>query len=921
MDWDHTLNLPKTSFPMKAELVKREPQFQRFWQEQDIYHKALEKPAPRGLFILHDGPPYSNGDIHMGHALNKTLKDIIVKFRMLQGYRSPFVPGWDNHGMPIENEVTKEFRRKGEKPDKVTLRKRCREYAAHFVNRQREQFQRLGCIGDWKNPYLTMSYEFEATLVRVFGELVERGYIYRGLKPVLWCPVCETALADAEIEYHTHTSPSITVRFALKEDPGGVFPAEDGKQAYILIWTTTPWTIPSNLAVAVHPAEPYAIVETDGAQYLLAEALVESTMSRIGAKEYRVVRTVPGNQLSGLVFQHPLYGRESPVVFADYVTMTEGTGVVHIAPGHGEEDFHTGQEYGLQVLCPVDVQGKFTAEVGERIAGKYVRDADAEIIEWLREQGALMAHEPYEHQYPYCWRCHSPLLFRATVQWFMNIDHKNHRQRCLEAIDRVKWFPPQSINRIRSMVQGRPHWCLSRQRAWGVGIPAFYCKACGEVLLEPALIARIADEVEKAGSDVWFEKPAEFFLPEGIRCPKCGNTTFDKEDDILDVWFDSGCTHRAVLEKRPELRWPSDVYLEGSDQHRGWFNSSLMIAVATKDDAPYRAVITNGWMLDGEGRAMHKSWGNVISPLEVINKYGADVLRLWVSSCNYFEDVRLSFEILDRTAEAYRRIRNTIRFLLGNLYDYDPAQHRVVESQMLPLDQWAMARTRKLLADCVAAYEVYEFHRVYQNVHNFCVVDMSAFYLDVLKDRLYCSPPTSHERRSAQTVLHFIAQTLAQLLAPIITHTAEEVWQALPGENKALSVLLSQLPEDPFSVHDDAMLERWEPVLAVRETVNKAMEQARQSEMIRRSQEAALHIKMDDETWSALKPFFADLSTLYMVSSVEVEQWDEEEVSVTVRKAEGEKCPRCWQIRTDIGTDAEYPDLCARCAAAVRAIG
>ncbi len=910
MEYDKTVNLPKTAFPMKADLVRREPQFQQIWAREQVYQKLAARNTPKGRFVLHDGPPYSNGDIHMGHAMNKILKDIVVKSHALEGYATPYVPGWDNHGLPIENEVSREFRRKHQQPDRLTLRRRCREYAAGFVQRQREQFERLGVLGDWDHPYLTMDAHFEATIVRVFGEMVRGGYIYRGLKPVMWCPDCETALADAEIEYHTHTSPSIMVAFTLKSDPDGVFGSD--RTGRVLIWTTTPWTIPANMAVAVHPDEAYVLVDAGPYRYLLAEALLEPVMERCGISEYTPVATVTGNALSQLVFSHPLYDRESPVVLASYVTMTDGTGVVHTAPGHGADDFQTGMTFGLDPYCPVDAHGRFMPGVGERIEGVRVQEANQLVIDWLDESGALMAHEPYEHQYPYCWRCHNPLIYRATVQWFMNIDHNGHRQRCLEQIESVQWFPRQGQNRIKAMVEGRPDWCLSRQRSWGVGIPAFHCADCGHSVLDHTVIERVADIMESRGSDVWYEEPAAFFLGD-YRCPACGGGRFEKETDILDVWFDSGSTHRAVLEARDELQWPADVYLEGSDQHRGWFNSSLMIAVATRGAAPYRQVITSGWMLDGEGKAMHKSRGNVIAPKDVINKYGADVLRLWVSGCNYFEDVRMSYELMDRVAESYRRIRNTMRFILGNLSDYDPETDTVAEEAMHPLDRWALAAVRQTAAECRAAYQVHEFNRVFHALHNVCAVELSSFYLDVLKDRLYAEFAASHLRRSAQTALSAIARLLTQLMAPILSHTAEEVWQLLPDSAKEPSVFLSVYAE-PIHEADEAVLASWQPVIDLRTEVNRALETARQEGQIKRSQDARVSISVPNELHEQLTPFTSMLSELLMVSECTVTEAQEDAVHVSVSVADGAKCPRCWRICGDIGADSAFPDVCGRCA-------
>ncbi len=943
MDYKHTLNITLNdrdpgAMSQRANLPTREPEIQRRWDEIGLYRLSLEKPAPSGTFILHDGPPYSNGDIHLGHALNKIAKDIIVKYRTLQGYRAPYVPGWDNHGMPIENNVAREFRERGETPDRVTLRRRCREYAAVWVNRQREQFRRLGVRGDWDNPYLTMSADFEARIIEVFGRLAEKGYIYRGLKPVLWCATCETALADAEVEYGEHTSTSIYVRFPVRSDPSGVFGSagDNPEHAYVLIWTTTPWTIPANLALAVHEDAEYLVLAANGDRYIVAEPLAAKVMHDIGGTVgdelphgCEVVKRLRGRDLEGLVCRHPLFDRDSPVVFAPYVTMEDGTGVVHTAPGHGKEDFETGRSYGLEVLCPVDASGAFTQQAGERFVGARIHggEADRRVMDALAESGHLLSSRSYSHSYPHCWRCHNPLLFRATVQWFMDIDHEGHRQKALDAIEATSWIPPVSINRIRSMVSGRPDWCLSRQRAWGVGIPAFYCRACGTETLDKRAIDAVHDLVLRENADVWYARTAEEILPEGFACAKCGGTAFDKETDILDVWFDSGSTHFAVLESdlRPELTWPADLYLEGSDQHRGWFNSSLMVAVGVRGQAPYRTVITNGWTLDDTGKAMHKSLGNVVSPLDIMERYGADILRLWVASTDYFEDVRCSDDQIKQVAEAYRRIRNTLRFLVNNLADstrgfcrFDPETDTVPTDRMLGLDRWILARMGRIAEACRAGYDAYEFHRVFHAVHNFCAVDLSAFYLDVIKDRLYCEGAGSHERLSAQTALYALAHDLAVIVSPILSHTADEVWWLL-GLTDPPSAQLADWPQIRVAEAEE-LLAAWEPVLALRETVNQAIENARQSKKIGNPLEASVRIETDIASSMALAPFVADLPIVLKVSSASVAGIEgTASPQVTVAPADGTKCARCWLVRADVGTDATHPDLCSRCARVVQA--
>jgi isoleucyl-tRNA synthetase len=929
MEYKNTLNITLSdkhpgAMPQRGNLPILEPQIQKYWEDLDIYKLSLEKDAPKGAFILHDGPPYSNGNIHLGHALNKIAKDIIVKYKTMRGYRSPYVPGWDNHGMPIENEVSKEFRRKQIKPDRVTVRKRCREYAQEFVERQKAQFKRLGIRGDWKDPYTTMDSNFESRIVSVFGEMAELGYIYRGLKPVLWCSSCETALADAEVEYDEHISNSIYVRFAVHKDPNHLFgdTLSSNARHYIIAWTTTPWTIPANMALAVHPDEDYRIVQVGEERYLIASPLVEKTLAVIApGLPSKDIWHGKGKTLEGVVAVHPLAKRDSPVVFANYVTMEDGTGVVHTAPGHGKEDFDTGKTYGLEVLCPVDERGAFTQQAGDEFVGARILtgDADKLVMETLRQRGALLAHHRFSHSYPHCWRCHNPLIFRATVQWFMNIDHNNHRQRSLKAIAETQWYPKVSVNRISSMVAGRPDWCLSRQRSWGVGIPAFYCKKCGRDILEKETIEAVSEWVRKESSDVWFIRPASELLPEGYRCPSCGGNEFEKETDILDVWFDSGSTHRAVLENTERwsaLKWPADVYLEGSDQHRGWFNSSLMISVATKNRAPYETVITNGFTVDEEGRKMSKSLGNVIDPLKVMQTFGADILRLWVASTDYFEDVRCGESIIETAGEAYRRIRNTFRFLVNNLHDFDPSKDSIPEEKMMELDRWALAQLDQTVSKSLEGYECYEFHRVYHAVHNFCAVELSAFYLDVLKDRIYCSGKTSWERRSAQTALFRIAETMARLLAPILSHTMEEVWGYLRLRDKFPSVQLTDFPETNPEKYSDILL-RWEPLMALRERVSVAVESARREKRIGNPLESMVVIKANSSALGWLKPFMEILPVVFKVSDVRVEDSNSQEEIIYVAPAEGVKCARCWQVKQDVGVIGNYEDLCRRCAIVV----
>lgn len=924
MDYSKTLNLPKTDFAMKANLAHREPDRLAAWNEMDLYRLLMDRPSPKGPFVLHDGPPYANGDIHMGHALNKTLKDFVVRSHAMMGYRTPYVPGWDCHGMPIENKVREEFLKRKETPSRDEIRKACREYAARWVQVQSAEFQRLGVIGDWPNPYRTMNDHQVAQEIRVFGELADRGFIYRGLKPVMWCTKDETALAEAEIEYAEHTSPSIYVRFALRTDPNGIFTDLAAEQPdtkpYTIIWTTTPWTVPANTAVAVAPDALYAVAQVGDALYLMAEELLEPTMEALGVYQWEILKRVPGKDLLGLEFSHPIFDRTSRLITADYVTMDTGTGVVHTAPGHGREDFESAQRWNLEIINPVGPNGVFTEEGGP-FAGMRIEAADKAVRETLESNGSLLAESEYVHSYPHCWRCHTPLVFRTSVQWFMNIDHNGHRERALKHINDVQWVPGESINRISAMVSQRPDWCLSRQRAWGVGIPVFLCTKCDEPLLNSKYINLVADLVEREGSDVWFTRLAEEILPSGTKCQKCGCASFRKETDIFDVWFDSGSTCRTVMEANPELPYPADVYLEGSDQHRGWFNAALMVGEATKDAPPYRAVVTNGFMVDEHGWAMSKSKGTGVSPQVIINKFGADVLRLWVSSTDYTQDARFGPQILDRVADAYRKIRNTFRFLLSNLSDFNYQKDAVAPSALTEIDRWAVNRLTEVLASCKAGYNDYEFTRVYRDVYGFCVTDLSAFYMDALKDRLYAEAPDSAERRSAQTALFHIAKALLTLMAPILVFTADEAWEELRKSDStlpenvhlAMFVEADELPVAPTSVD-------WNLVLTIRDDVNKALEEARNNGEINKRTEARIAIpvpgpyEISEDTFTNWQPVLREALNVAQVTSYP----GSGEAGVRVGTAEGEKCPRCWLFKSDIGANETHPELCARCASVVK---
>lgn len=899
---------------MKADLPNREPGFQKFWDDARVYEKIAGRDAAKGTFVFHDGPPYSNGDIHMGHALNKTLKDIIVRYKAMSGYRVPYIPGWDNHGLPIEQKVAEEFRKKHETPTKLELRKACRVYADKWVGIQREQLKRLGLVSDWDHPYLTMNREYEATIIKVFGELVEQGYVYRGLKPIYWCINDETALAEAEIEYADHTSHSIFVRFPLVTDPNGLFGDSPKERSYTIIWTTTPWTIPANLAVAVHPDYEYAFVDVDGDRYLIAAELVGQTMTAAGKEKYCVAKTVKGRELEGMVFKHPIYDRDSILTHANYVTLEDGTGVVHTAPGHGREDFETGRKYGLEVLNPVDGKGRFTKLAGQFEGLHITKQGNQAVIDALSENGNLLAESTITHSYPHCWRCHKPVVFRATEQWFLSLDHNDLRKRILSEIENsVRCFPAEGRNRLYSMIESSPDWCLSRQRSWGVGIPVLFCEDCGEPVLNKAVIDKVYEDALENGSDSWYEKDASAFVPDGFKCPGCGGSKFKKEEDVLDVWFDSGSSCRAVTE-RLYGDFVADVYLEGSDQHRGWFNKSIIVGTATKGKSPFKDLVTHGYVLDAEGKKMSKSGGNAIPPKEAIKNIGADILRLYVSSLNYFEDVRFGQEMFTRAIDAYRRVRNTFRFILGNLSDFDPAKDAVGYTELHELDRFALHRLQELLGDVTSAYESYEFHKVYHAVHNYCAVDLSGFYLDILKDRLYASKADSMERRSAQTALYEVLSALVRVVAPILAHTAEEAWQAMgSGE----SVHLAEFPVARAEWVDDALASKWARINEVRDRVLAALEEARQSGKIGKPLESRVTLTAPSDLYAFLKPIAGMLPAVFIVSQVKLAQADGDELSVQVEPPVGEKCERCWLVLESVGSHEDHPGLCDRCREAI----
>ena len=916
MDYSKTVNLPKTDFPMKADLANREPDIQKLWEEMDIYKRLLEKDSPKGEFILHDGPPYSNGDMHMGHAMNRSLKDFVVRYKSMSGYRTPFIPGWDNHGLPIEQKVSEEFRKKHLTPTKIEMRKACREYAAKWVDVQRQQLKRLGFVGDWDNPYLTMDYAYEAAIIGVFGELAEQGYVYRGLKPIHWCINDETALAEAEIEYAEHKSPSIYVRFPLVSDPNGLFGDKPRENSYTIIWTTTPWTIPANLAVAVHPEHEYAFVDVGDSRYVIAAELVGQTMTGIGVEDYCVVKTVKGSGLEGMVFKHPLFERNSGLVHAGYVTLEDGTGVVHTAPGHGREDFETGQRYGMEPLNPVNGAGYFTKEAGQFEGLHILRQGNAAVVEALRESGNLLADSEVAHSYPHCWRCHKPVVFRTTVQWFMSIDHDDLRKRILSEIEKVDFYPAEGRNRLNAMMENSPDWCLSRQRSWGVGIPVFFCASCDEAIMTKETIDSVRQDMLANGSDSWFAKSAAELLPPGYKCPKCGGTAFTKETDVLDVWFDSGSSCRAVTERKLG-GFQADLYLEGSDQHRGWFNKSIVIGTSTKGSSPFKALVTHGFILDAEGKKMSKSGGNAIAPKEAVKTIGADILRLYISSLNYFEDVRFGSEMFTRATDAYRRMRNTFRFILGNVSDFDPAVNTVPYADMEEIDRYALHSLQELIATATAAYESYEFHKVFHAIYNYCAVDLSSLYLDILKDRLYASAQDSRLRRSAQTALYQILSALTRMLAPIIVHTAEEVWQRIPGEGRANSVFLAAFPEAHPEWTDTELAGKWPGIFEVRDKVLLALEEARQNGVVGKPLESRVRLTVPGELYDFLAPYAEALPAVFIVSQVELVKGDAEDVKVEVTPPLGEKCDRCWLVLESVGSHSKHPTICNRCHEAI----
>ena len=924
-NYKDTLNLPQTSFPMKANLAQREPEMLKSWEAEGVYAAIRAKSAGKPKYVLHDGPPYANGHIHIGHALNKVLKDLIVKYQTMRGHDALYVPGWDCHGLPIEHACLKEMGKRKEEVDRVEFRQQARKYAERFVGIQREGFKRLGIFAEWEKPYLTMNYEYQASIAASFIKLYEDGFIEQRLKPVPWCYDCDTALAEAELEYEDKISKSVYVKF----------PANHAKDASYLVWTTTPWTLPANVGLALHPDLEYVTVETDKGKLIFARDLMQTLQEKLDLKEVKEIESEKGKDFIGLEARHPFLDRVSKIISADYVSATDGTGIVHIAPGHGEDDYKYGHlENGLPIVSPVDSRGKFTAEF-PLCQGDHVFKANPKIAALLTEKGLLLKEEDYSHSYPHCWRCKKPIIFRATTQWFMKIDHKDLRKRMQGAIDKdIQFIPDWGRKRIGAMVETRPEWCLSRQRYWGVPIPVIRCKHCTGVHFVKESKAKILEFFEKEGADAWFAHPAEAFLPAGVKCPKCHKSEFEKETDIIDVWFDSGVSHQAVLHRHPGLRFPADLYLEGSDQHRGWFQSSLTTSMALENESPFKSVLTHGFVMDGQGKKMSKSAGNVVTPQDVMKDFGADVLRLWVTSCDYQFDVRLSNEILKQLVDTYRKIRNTFRYFLSNLYDFDPAKHTVPYEKLHPLDRWAMAKTDRLVASVTDLYERFEFHEIYREVYDFCVADLSSYYLDALKDTLYTAAPDSWLRRSAQTAFFYILSRLVKIVAPILPFTADEVWKSYELEENVTTVHASAWPVS-LGIPTGNEFRDWEHLREVRHLITPFLEKKREAKEIGAGLEAKVIFTAEDsESAEILHRYEKELARVFVVSQVALETKTVEGMEaaeglsavlqkkfglkVLVTKAEGGKCVRCWNYSSSLGRDPEHVSLCPKCVEAVR---
>ena len=925
-DYNQTINLPKTDFPMRAGLPQREPEILAKWEESRLYYKMVENNKDKPVYAFHDGPPYANANIHLGTALNKVLKDIIVRHKNMTGFKTAYVPGWDTHGLPIELKAIKELGLTVTDP--VELRKQCKEFALFHVENQKKQFKRIGTLADYENPYLTLKPEFEAKQIEVFGEMAKKGYIYKDLKSVYWCPECGTALAEAEIEYSDDPCDSIYVKFEITEDKNGILArmgAKDLSKAYAVIWTTTTWTLPANLAICLGPEFEYVLVFANGEYYIIAKELVESTVKAAGIESYEVLGSATGKELEYVMYKHPFLDRVSPIIVGDHVTLESGTGCVHTAPGHGVEDFDVCAKFYPEIECvvPVDAKGRMTAEAGSFVEGLPTAKANAVILEKIKSTGNLLALQAIVHQYPHCWRCKEPILFRATEQWFCSVE--DFRDQTIEEIEKVKFIPEWGKERMKSMLEGRNAWCISRQRVWGLPIPAFYCDDCGDYFFTEESIGAVKELFAKEGSDAWYTKTAEEILPQGYACPKCSGNHFTKEKDIMDVWFDSGVSHAAVLESREDQQWPSELYLEGADQYRGWFQSSLLTSVAWRGKAPYKAICTHGWVVDDGGQKQSKSLGNGTTPDEIIDQYGADILRLWVASSDYHTDIRISKDILKQLSETYRKIRNTARYILGNICDFDPDKDCVADEELLELDRWALNKMDQLLAKCDEAYNNLDFHIVYHALHNFCTVDMSNFYLDVIKDRLYVEEAGSVKRRAAQTAMYKILVALDLIISPIVCFTAEEIWSFMP-KSKELnheSVVFNEIPKAKGNV-DEAFMAKWDKLISVRGEVNKALEISRAEKKIGKSLEAKVKLFCEGDLYTLLEKEGDLLKTIFIASQVEVVnggkgdmQGDTKGLSISIEVASGEKCERCWCVSETVGKHHEHTTLCERCVSVI----
>ena len=917
-DYGKTLNLPKTDFPMRGNLPENEPKVQQEVFENDLYEKMLKKNEGHKSYVLHDGPPYANGEIHIGHALNKVLKDTIVRFKNLQGYYTPYVPGYDTHGLPTEKRAIQVLGINRNEISVSKFRDTCRDFALQFVDKQTEGFKRLGVLGDWENPYITLKPEFEARQIGVFGEMYKKGYIYKGLKPVYWCTDCETALAEAEIEYKDSKTTSIYVKFPLKDGKGKI----DEKDTFFVIWTTTPWTLPGNMGITVGGDYEYSVVDVGSEKYVIATELVDKVMGLAKIENYKTVQTIEGKELEGMLCKHPFLDRDSRVVLGSddtiVVELDTGTGAVHTAPGYGKEDYLCGLKNGLDIVVTVDGKGHQTEGAGP-FAGMYYEKSNKAIIEWLEEKGYLLQKEELVHSYPHCWRCKNPIIFRATDQWFASVD--GFRNETLEAIKKVKWVPAWGEERITSMVKDRNDWCISRQRTWGVPIPIFYCEDCGKEYITDESIKKIQKIFREKGSNAWFDLEEKELLPENAKCSNCGCTHFKKETDIMDVWFDSGSSHQGVLVERG-IDYPADLYLEGQDQYRGWFQSSLLTAIATSGVAPYKNILTHGWVVDGEGKKMSKSLGNGISPQDIIKEYGADILRLWVISSDFKSDVSISKDILKQISEVYRKIRNTARYILGNINDFDPNE-LVPYNDLLEIDKWALTRVNKLVKEVTQNYENFDFHLVYHDINQFCVTDMSNFYLDIIKDRLYTSKKDAMERKAAQTTMYIILDTLVKLLAPIICYTVEEIWKYMPHtkDEEVESVMLTKWPEVKAEYDNEELSKKWEKILELKELVSKKLEVARNEKIIGHSLNAKVTLFAEEDDYKFMKENQELLMSVFIISDLQIEKnnrQDEEKIGVKVEMAEGEKCERCWMYSKTVGEDKENPTLCHRCSEAIK---